>query len=431
MFSDDTVLCVEGISKCFEMYDKPIHRLYQTLCAGYRNFFKEFWALREVSFQIRRGECVGIVGRNGAGKSTLLQIITGTLLPTAGTVRTQGKIAALLELGSGFNPEFTGKENIYLNATIMGLSRQEITERYQDIIDFADIGEFINQPIKTYSSGMMARLAFSTQIMLEPDILIIDEALAVGDHFFQAKCYAYLKKLKEKGTTILFVSHSPATVQSLCEKSILLDKGRLIALGNSSDVLDRYFKLAVSRSAVESMGGKNTANTSISYGSTLQPPFAKRYVERLGNGLAEFQDCYLIDESGQEITASESGQYCNICAILEVREPITEPSEIGITVNTLQGIGLFSINSYFLKMDPVTFSKPGRYLIQYSFRQQLSHLEKYRIDLGFRSPVQGEYVDKVLGACIFTVTQPAERTIPLLFDVPGKIEIRNLKNDVI
>ena len=205
---DDIVLSVKDVSKCFEMYEKPVHRLYQTLCAGKKKFYKEFWALRDISFDVHRGECVGIIGRNGAGKSTLLQIITGTLAPTGGSVSLKGRVAALLELGSGFNPEFTGRENVYLNGSILGLTHEEIDARYQDIIAFADIGDFISQPVKTYSSGMMVRLAFAVNAFVDPDVLIVDEALAVGDVAFQVKCYQKMRSIianKEKSIILVCI----------------------------------------------------------------------------------------------------------------------------------------------------------------------------------------------------------------------------------
>ena len=223
--SDDIVLSVRNVSKCFEIYEKPVHRLYQTLCAGKKKFYKEFWALKDVSFDVHRGECVGIIGRNGAGKSTLLQIITGTLAPTGGEVNLKGRVAALLELGSGFNPEFTGRENVYMNGAILGLSRREIDERFNDIVAFADIGEFIDQPVKTYSSGMMVRLAFAVQVMVEPDVLIVDEALAVGDAHFQRKCYARMDALVARGTTILLVTHDIETVKQRCSRVVYINNG--------------------------------------------------------------------------------------------------------------------------------------------------------------------------------------------------------------
>ena len=237
---NDVVLSVENVSKCFEMYEKPVHRLYQTLCAGKRRFYREFWALRDISFEVRKGECVGIIGRNGAGKSTLLQIITGTLAPTTGEVKLKGRVAALLELGSGFNPEFTGRENVYLNGSILGLSREEIDARYDEILAFADIGDFIDQPVKTYSSGMMVRLAFAVQVMVDPDVLIVDEALAVGDAAFQRKCFARMDALQERGTTILLVTHDTETVKQRCNRAIFLKGGGIAFDGDAEEGVVEY-----------------------------------------------------------------------------------------------------------------------------------------------------------------------------------------------
>ena len=243
MSSDnDIVLSVKNVSKCFEMYEKPVHRLYQTLCAGKKKFYREFWALRDVSFDVRRGECVGIIGRNGAGKSTLLQIITGTLAPTSGEVKVKGRIAALLELGSGFNPEFTGRENVYLNGAILGLSKEEIDRRYDDILAFADIGDFIDQPVKTYSSGMMVRLAFAVNVFVDPEILIVDEALAVGDAEFQLKCAKRMRQLIEDRVTILFVSHDVNAVRAYCDRALWMADGNVRLLGDVKEVTSRYME---------------------------------------------------------------------------------------------------------------------------------------------------------------------------------------------
>ena len=202
--SRDSAISIKNISKFFEIYEKPSHRLWQMLYHGRKRFYRPFWALQDISFEVKRGECVGIIGRNGAGKSTLLQIITGTLSPSSGTVECNGRVAALLELGSGFNPEFTGQENVYLNASILGLTKEEIDAKYDDIVAFADIGEFINQPVKSYSSGMAVRLAFAVVAHVDADILIVDEALSVGDAFFTQKCMRFLRQFMEKNT-VLFV----------------------------------------------------------------------------------------------------------------------------------------------------------------------------------------------------------------------------------
>lgn len=240
MSSDDTVLSVKNISKRFEIYDKPRHRLQQMLFGRWKTYFREFWALRDISFEVGRGECIGIVGRNGAGKSTLLQIITGTLQPTSGTVEKRGRVAALLELGSGFNPEFTGRENVYMNATILGLTKEAIDAKYQSIADFADIGDFIDQPVKTYSSGMFVRLAFAVQAMVEPDILIVDEALSVGDLAFQNKCLKCISQLQESGTSIIFVSHDLSTLQRFCNRAVWLNNHTIQMIGNPVSVCTEY-----------------------------------------------------------------------------------------------------------------------------------------------------------------------------------------------
>ncbi|TDR48824.1 lipopolysaccharide transport system ATP-binding protein [Tahibacter aquaticus] len=242
--SSELALRVDGVSKAFAIYEKPHHRLLQQLFpnAG-RSWHREFHALRNIDFEVYRGETVGIVGRNGSGKSTLLQIICGTLAPSAGKVQVYGRIAALLELGAGFNPEFSGRENVYLNATVLGLTRAEIDASFADIAAFADIGEFMEQPVKSYSSGMYVRLAFAVAINVKPDILIVDEALAVGDEAFQRKCHARLDRLRDDGATILFVSHSAGMVIELCNRAVLLDRGEMLALGTPRHVVSRYHKL--------------------------------------------------------------------------------------------------------------------------------------------------------------------------------------------
>lgn len=243
---------LDAISKCYRIFQNPQDRFKQALLDRFQgvlgrqsasHLYREHWALRDVSFQLQPGEAVGILGRNGAGKSTLLQIIAGTLEPTAGTVQTTGRITALLELGSGFNPEFTGRENVFLNAQILGLSREDALARFDDIAAFADIGDFIDQPVKTYSSGMMMRLAFAVQTAVEPKVLIVDEALSVGDMFFQAKCMARISRLVDSGVALLFVSHDISTVRQLCQRAVLLDGGVARSMGAAATVSDQYVKL--------------------------------------------------------------------------------------------------------------------------------------------------------------------------------------------
>ena len=249
--SSDTVIRADKISKCYHIYDTPRNRLKQFVLPRIqrasrqpqRQYFHEFWALKDVSFKVKKGETVGIIGRNGSGKSTLLQLICGTLHPTSGTVETKGRVAALLELGSGFNPEFTGRENVYMNASILGLTTEEIDDRFDDITAFADIGEFIEQPVKMYSSGMVVRLAFAVAINVEPDILVVDEALAVGDELFQRKCFSRIEAIRDAGATILFVSHSGALIIELCDRAALLESGEKLAIGAPKQIVGYYQKL--------------------------------------------------------------------------------------------------------------------------------------------------------------------------------------------
>lgn len=236
----DIAIKVENVSKIYKLYDKPMDRLKETLSPSKKKYHKDHYALDNISFEVKKGETVGIIGTNGSGKSTLLKMITGVLTPTSGNITVNGKVSALLELGAGFNPEYTGMENIYLNGTMMGYSREDMDKKVQLILEFADIGQFINQPVKTYSSGMFARLAFAVAINVDPEILIVDEALSVGDSKFQTKCIDKMEEIREKGATVLFVSHAAEQINRFCNTSIWIEKGHLKALGKSSDIISEY-----------------------------------------------------------------------------------------------------------------------------------------------------------------------------------------------
>ncbi|WP_256852370.1 ABC transporter ATP-binding protein [Pantoea sp. Fr+CA_20] len=263
MSSEKFAIEINEVSKCFFVYKKPINRLKQFIAPkiGLKNkkYYDEFWAVNKVSARIKPGETVAIIGRNGSGKSTLLQMICGTLQPTIGNIKVNGKVAALLELGSGFNPEFTGRENIYLNASVYGLTRDEIDNKFESIVNFADIGDFIEQPVKTYSSGMYVRLAFAVITHVDADILVIDEALAVGDAVFTQKCMRFIRNFQKNGT-LLFVSHDMSSVQSLCEKAIWLNKGNTISYGLSKDIAEEYLKFTLEQIYGESAVLENVGN---------------------------------------------------------------------------------------------------------------------------------------------------------------------------
>jgi lipopolysaccharide transport system ATP-binding protein len=301
--SSEIAIKVNNLSKCYEIYERPHDRLKQFVLPKIRKFFgflqkqyfKEFWALKDVSFEVKKGETVGIVGRNGSGKSTLLQMICGTLNPTGGEINTHGRIAALLELGSGFNPEFTGRENIFMNAAVLGLSNQEILDKFEEIVAFADIGEFIDHPVKTYSSGMTVRLAFAVSVGIDPDILIIDEALAVGDAPFQFKCLERLRQLTESGATLLFVSHDIHMVKSFCIKSIYLERGVLKGFKASEIIAEEYMRdMRQEQQLIHSKEAQIIKKDSLS-GSNIAFGTTQGRIEKikfLGDGLMRASYCY-------------------------------------------------------------------------------------------------------------------------------------------
>ena len=303
--SSNVAISLRNLCKAFQRYEKPSERLWQILLGKKREHAQSFQALKDISLEIKKGEVVGIMGENGSGKSTLLQLICGTLNPTSGVIKVEGRISALLELGAGFNMEFTGKENVQLSAAIRGMSAHEIAERYQQIIDFAQIGDFIDQPVKTYSSGMLVRLAFSVAINSDPDVLIIDEALAVGDEFFQKKCFSRLQDLRERGVTILFVSHSGHQVVELCDRAILIDHGEQIASGRPNEVYAAYQKLiyspAVNRSAVRQAIREGSVKKDISGGAddTNESVPHDFYVEDFD--LKNSQNIFYYEENGAQI----------------------------------------------------------------------------------------------------------------------------------
>lgn len=307
----DFAIRVQGLSKCYHVYDKPQDRLKQSLWRGRKQFYREFWALRDVSFEVGKGETVGIIGRNGSGKSTLLQMIAGTLTPTSGSVEVNGRVAALLELGSGFNPEFSGRENVFMNGAILGLSDTEIAARFDEIAAFADIGDFIEQPVKTYSSGMMVRLAFAVSVCVDPDILIIDEALAVGDMAFQFKCMKRLERLTQSGTTLLFVSHDLGAVKAFCQAAIYLSKGTMNASGSASDVAELYM-----------LDVKDEQKKAISDGVTVQlkPPLGREKGIAFGTSQGNVQQAAFSD-TGAHNAVFTTGD--NVCIEVEVEYDAT------------------------------------------------------------------------------------------------------------
>lgn len=364
---DDLAIQIKNLSKCYQIYNVPVDRLKQfflpklqkMLGLEIKCYYKEFWAVNDISFNVLKGETVGIIGRNGSGKSTLLQMICGTLTPTLGNIETNGRVAALLELGAGFNPEFTGKENIYLNASVLGLSKKQIDEKFQDIVDFADIGAFIDQPVKTYSSGMVVRLAFAVQSQVDPDILIVDEALAVGDAKFQAKCFERLRQLKMKGTSILLVTHSGEQIVTHCTKAVLLNSGSQIAIGDPKDIVNRYMDLLFGKEKkVEDanlLTEKDDFPVAVNeYGLSLTKDiFSTRraYNEheyRWGDGKATILDFYLASNSAVYPISFVTGQKITLALSVFFNQSLVRPI-IGITIKTKEGVTVYGANSETLE----------------------------------------------------------------------------------
>jgi lipopolysaccharide transport system ATP-binding protein len=324
------LVLVQNVSKLYQLYPKPVDRLREML-PGSPCRHTDFWALRDIGFELQKGETLGLVGPNGCGKSTLLQIVCGILPPTSGRVVTRGRIAALLELGAGFNPEFSGRENVYLNGEIMGLSRAEIGKAMPSIEAFAEIGEFMERPVKEYSSGMYVRLAFSTAIHVEPDILVVDEALAVGDAVFANRCVRKFEELRERKVTVLFVSHDLGLVKQLSERAILLLNGRIEAEGTPNDVINRYIGLVLARQdAKRESGGRASF--------------------RHGDGTSEVLGIEILNTRGEAATTVASGEPITVRVRSRFHKPKTDPM-VGILIRTRIGMEVYGTNTRIEKVN--------------------------------------------------------------------------------
>lgn len=393
----DTTIIVKNVSKKYRLFDSTQDRLKEALHPFSKRYHREFWALKDISFEIPRGQTVGILGRNGSGKSTLLQIIAGIMQPTGGKVIVNGRISALLELGSGFNPEFTGRENVIFQAQVMGLSREEIDRKLPEIEEFADIGEFFDQPVKIYSSGMFVRVAFAAATSVDPDILIIDEALAVGDARFQEKCYAKLREFKKLGKTILFVSHSVDAITALCDHVLLLEDHQLYAIGEPKDIADRYLKLMFVKQAdrlkpaVNSMGSDTLTNFSfvdqnhlMSAETDVDKCLSRRFYNGkeviVSNGGAAIVD-YLITISGENNRACvASGDEISLYITVRYDKAVYAPV-VGFELKTVSGITVYGSNSFLAKSHVAAALEGEKRIYRFGFRLPLNTGD-YFIDLG-------------------------------------------------
>ena len=331
---------VSGLGKSYSLYEKPMHRLAHILFPRRAaDLAQDFWALRDVSFEVERGSAMGVLGRNGSGKSTLLQCITGTLAPTTGSIRVYGRVAALLELGSGFDPEFTGRENVYLNGALLGLSRAEMDQRFDAIAAFADIGEFLDHPVKTYSSGMLLRLAFAVQVQVQPDVLIVDEALAVGDALFQKRCFERMNKLRESGVTLLFVSHDQEAVRTLTDQAILLRDGRMRASGPSPDVILEY-----RRQLHEDEKAYLAHNVARAKQDAPASPVPAADGKSFGDREAEILEVRVLDAAGAEANSFVPGDRVAIL-VKGVCHRALDRLNVGLRIRNKEGVKMYSWGS--------------------------------------------------------------------------------------
>ncbi|MDH0896623.1 MULTISPECIES: ABC transporter ATP-binding protein [unclassified Pseudomonas] len=374
--SSEVAISLRGISKTYHVFSSPAQRLAHLLFGSRRRMGREFHALQGIDFDVRKGETLGVIGRNGAGKSTLLQIICGTLTPTTGQVRVNGRIAALLELGAGFSPEFTGRENVYMSAAIHGLGRAEIDARMADILAFAEIGDFIDQPVKTYSSGMFVRLAFAVIAHLDADILVIDEALAVGDVYFTQKCLRFLRRFAEKGT-LLFVSHDTHSVINLCERALWLDGGRMQRFGEAKTVSDAYLG-----SFYEDRLAEQTESS-----AELVPVSDKEF----GLGGGRIEKCSLFDAAGNKVTVLERAQRVRLEIECSARDEILSPI-LGFFVKDRLSQAICGENSIALLPEWKRFSAGSRCNVAFEFYLPLLATGDYTISVALGAGTQQQHV---------------------------------------
>ena len=390
----DLAIKITNLTKIYKLYDRNRDRLKDSLGLSKKANYKEHYALKNVDMEVKTGESVGIIGVNGSGKSTILKIITGVLNATSGDIEINGRISALLELGAGFNMEYTGLENVYLNGTMMGFTEKEIDERLQDILNFADIGDFIHQPVKTYSSGMFVRLAFAVAINIDPEILIVDEALSVGDVFFQSKCYHKFEEFKKMGKTILFVSHDLTSIAKYCDRVILLNKGVKLAEGNPKDMVNMYKKLLVHQldeETLEDVSGKSAIGEKSESGKAWKDNFEiNPTITDYGEKQAEIVDFAMIDQYGAYSSIIEKGSVYQVKAKIHFHETVKNPI-FTITIKNKQGTDITGTNTMFERIETGTVNAGEERIVTYEQKMNLQGGD-YLLSLGCTGYVGDNFV---------------------------------------
>ena len=441
--AEDIAISVNDVSKMYKLYDNPMDRLKESLGLSRKKKYKEHYALNHVSFQVHKGETVGIIGTNGSGKSTILKIITGVLSPTGGEVSVNGRISALLELGAGFNGEYSGLENVYLNGSMIGFSREEIDAKLQSILDFADIGEFIHQPVKTYSSGMFVRLAFAVAINIDPEILIVDEALSVGDVFFQAKCYRKFEEFKEMGKTILFVSHDLSSIGKYCDRVVLLNKGEKLAEGGAKEMVNLYRRVLVNQyddadleegaeNAEAGQDGQLTDGTAGENVSKKEHAGGGRAMKdslnlnpkvlEYGSKLGEIVDFAIRDDTGMITNVIEKGKEFSVQMKVRFQADVNDPI-FAFTLKDLKGTEITGTNTMY-EHTPVKPQKAGD-VREITFKQ-IMPLEagEYMLCLGYTGYKDGDFTvfHRLYDVCNLTVI--TDKKAVGYFDMFSKVSVK-------
>lgn len=427
----DKAIKINHVTKIYKLYDNPMDRLKEALRLTKTRKYKEYYALNDISFDVNKGETVGLIGTNGAGKSTLLKIITGVLTQSGGEVEVNGKISALLELGAGFNGEYTGMENIYLNGSMMGYTREQMEQRVKDITEFAGIGDFINQPVKTYSSGMFARLAFAVAINVEPDILIVDEALSVGDIYFQAKCFKKMDEIKKKGTTVLLVTHDLSAVVKYCDRAVIINHGQMVKMGNPKEMVDIYKKILVNQYDENEELHEDTQNiNSIETESTevVDENLWKASLRinenntSYGNNKAKIIDFGIFDEHGKISSMLMKKRPFSIKMKVEFHEDIEYPI-FAFTFKNVRGQDITGTNTMFEKKE-VELARAGE-VYEIEFRQDMMMQGgEYLLSFGCTGFENGEFTvyDRLYD--ITNIAVISEQDTVGFFDIDSKVSIR-------
>lgn len=418
---------VENLTKVYPLYNSRKDRLKEAIHPLRKKYHKDFYALHNVSFEVKKGETVGIIGKNGSGKSTLLKILSGVLTPTSGSVTINGKVSSLLELGTGFSPELTGIENVYFYGMLLGFSKKEMDEMLPDILAFADIGDFVYQPVKSYSSGMYVRLAFSVAVNVKPDILIVDEALAVGDIFFQQKCMIRMRRIIESGATILFVSHDPATIQSLCHRGVLLDKGKVAMIGPAKEVSQEYFKQIhiqaneVLREVAEETKKDNSVLASGNVNDAMPAntltendfldggeEFTRRCTERFGDDVGWIRNVKVLNSKGEFTNRIEYKEPFTVRVYIKAKRDIDNYC-VGFRVWDDKGMSLAGTHTIIERISLKPLAKGERLIIDFTV-ENIFNVGNYSVSAGLEIPIipnkNHQIIDAIMGAEVFQVQMP-------------------------